>query len=225
MRTWGPPSPPRLCPRALTPDPTDKPGEGTERSQQAISPPRSSPAQDVASKLPDHLQCLVLTGVRLDPAAWDHSTPPTEKTGLASFPHRRPHSLRPGCWPRGQGGWGWPWGQGGGCGSAPAAVSLGVSAQAPPHAALTPCAHVCAFCNVLHSSYRMGADKHGQECRDLTPSQRVLLLTMAGDLTWPFLPRRGQVQGPHQIGMPCPEPLSPAETISGFQLRNPQGLT
>lgn len=72
--------------RALTPDLVDEPGEGTECSQHAIIPPRSSPARGVASKLPDHLQRLVLTGMRPDLAVCVRSTHPTEKTKLRLLP-------------------------------------------------------------------------------------------------------------------------------------------
>lgn len=85
-RPWEPPSPPRLCPQALTPDLADKPGEGTERSQHGIGPPRSSPAQGIADKLPDRLQSLALTGVRLDLAVCVHSANRMEKTGLGLLP-------------------------------------------------------------------------------------------------------------------------------------------
>lgn len=72
------PTLPRPNPRALTSDLEDKPGEGTEGSQHSISAPRSSPARGEASKLPDCLQRLALTGVRLDLAVYVHHACPRQ---------------------------------------------------------------------------------------------------------------------------------------------------
>lgn len=82
----GPPTPTSPCPWALTPDHMDTPGEGAECGQHTIGPPRSSPAHGVADKLPDRLQRLALTGVRLDLAVCVDSTRPMEKTGSHLLP-------------------------------------------------------------------------------------------------------------------------------------------
>lgn len=58
--------PAQAVPSGSGPRPLDEPGEGTECSQHSVGPPRSSPAWGVAGKLPDRLQRLALTGVRLD---------------------------------------------------------------------------------------------------------------------------------------------------------------
>lgn len=72
------PTLPRPNPRGLSSDLKDKPGEGTEGSQHSISAPRSSPARGEASKLPDGLRSLALTGVRLDLAVCIHHACPRQ---------------------------------------------------------------------------------------------------------------------------------------------------
>lgn len=76
VRPW--PTLPRSSPWARTPNREDKPGEGTEGSQHSVSTPRSSPAWGEASKLPDRLQRLALTGVRLDLAVCVHHACPRQ---------------------------------------------------------------------------------------------------------------------------------------------------
>lgn len=91
---WGPPSHPGL-PLSSDPRPQDRPEEGAGCRQHTLGPPRSSPAQAAADKLPDRLQRLALTGVRLDPAVCVHSTHPTKKTGLRLLPHWGPPRTAP----------------------------------------------------------------------------------------------------------------------------------
>lgn len=138
--------------QALTPDLMDEPGEGTACSQHAIIPPRSSPAQGVASKLPDHLQRLVLTGMRPDLAVCVRSTHPMEKTKLCLLPPPvvpLPPALAAAFCLSGQSA----------LGSGPTepywtdSRSLSIcSAQAPPRSASTSCAHMYHFYNALRWS-------------------------------------------------------------------------
>lgn len=183
----GPPFPPRPRPPALTPDLVDKPGEGTECSQHTIGPPRSSPAQGIASKLPHCLQSLVLTGVRLDlavcpqhtPNGEDRVTPPSPTRGSTTFscgyllPLRAEHPGR---------------------GPTLPLVGQGVSEHlcwAPPRTALTSCTYTCMFSMMYFTLATGQTPTDDQEHRDLTPSQSVPSLITAGDLTCLFL-LRGQ---------------------------------
>lgn len=84
---WGPPSHP-VVPVSSDPRPEDKPEEGAGCHQHPSGPPRSSPAQAAADVLPDRLQRLALTGVRLDPAVCVHGTHRRRGQGYASIMRR-----------------------------------------------------------------------------------------------------------------------------------------
>lgn len=45
----------------------------------------------------------------------------------------------------------------------------------------------------------------------------------SGELTWLFLPKRGQAQGSHKTWVPSPWPLYPMETSSRFPAEKPTG--
>lgn len=184
----GPPFPSRPHPLALTPDLVDKPGEGTGCSQHTIGPPRSSPAQGIASKLPHCLQRLVLTGVRLDLAVCPQHTPNGEDRVTPPSPTRGSTTFSPGCYLL-------PFrAEHPGRGPALPLVGQGVSehlCRAAPRIALTSCSYMYVFYDVFYASYWTDPNKDDQEHRDLTPSQRVPSLITAGDLTWLFL-LRGQ---------------------------------